>query len=118
MKKLIVFGSFLFLVACKKPVPEMCKNFVGEWHGVKTSTKDYAITIKSNGTATYTDADGNGSGNIYFDGYNFGIGKARKNKQKEFITDTVPHRVTLTINPYTYYQRACFNGISYSDRPQ
>jgi hypothetical protein len=116
MKKLIVFGSILFLVACKKPVPEMCHNFIGEWHGAKNSTKDYQLTIKSNGTGSFSGPDGNTSGNVYFEGYNFKIGKKRKNI--EFITDTVPHRVTLTVNPYTYYQRAVFNGIAYSDRPQ
>ena len=103
MKKLIVIGCVLCLVSCKKPIPEINKNFVGEWHGAKSSTSAYQITIKGDGTASFSDANGNGSGNIYFDGYDFVIGKKRKNKHTEFKTDTVPHRVTLTVNPYTYY---------------
>lgn len=118
MKKLIVLGFVLFAAfSCKKgEIPQICKNYVGEWNGAKSSTSDYALSIKPDGTATFSNPSTSGSGKIYFEGYDFKIGKRRKNTK--FHTDSLPHKITITTKPYTYYQRATFNGVTYTDKPK
>jgi hypothetical protein len=126
MKKLLslfLVSVAIFLVSCQKgEVPGNNQKYIGTWRNITASssnTDSYLLTIHDDGKAEYEENSTNGAsyktvsvkGYIYFDVYNFKIGSKLINKK--FKTNVSPTRVTITVQPYTYYYIATFNGVDY-----